>query len=41
MAPLEVIGAGYGRTGTDSLRIALNTLGYVYIDMHSMFDYVC
>lgn len=31
MAPLEVIGAGYGRTGTDSLRIALNTLGYVYI----------
>ncbi|KAJ8655709.1 hypothetical protein O0I10_008594 [Lichtheimia ornata] len=28
MAPLEVIGAGYGRTGTDSLRIALNTLGY-------------
>ncbi|KAG2236333.1 P-loop containing nucleoside triphosphate hydrolase protein [Thamnidium elegans] len=28
MAPLEVIGAGWGRTGTDSLRIALNTLGY-------------
>ncbi|KAI9336449.1 P-loop containing nucleoside triphosphate hydrolase protein [Pilaira anomala] len=28
MAPLEVIGAGYGRTGTDSLRIALNMLGY-------------
>ncbi|KAG2211849.1 hypothetical protein INT47_004536 [Mucor saturninus] len=28
MAPLKVIGAGYGRTGTDSLRIALNTLGY-------------
>lgn len=27
MAPLEVIGAGFGRTGTDSLRIALNTLG--------------
>ncbi|KAI9475782.1 MAG: P-loop containing nucleoside triphosphate hydrolase protein [Benjaminiella poitrasii] len=28
MAPLEVIGAGYGRTGTDSLRTALNMLGY-------------
>lgn len=30
MAPLKVIGAGYGRTGTDSLRTALNMLGYVY-----------
>lgn len=29
MAPLEVIGAGFGRTGTDSLRTALNMLGYV------------
>jgi hypothetical protein len=29
MAPLQVIGAGYGRTATDSLRLALNTLGYV------------
>ncbi|KAI8149847.1 P-loop containing nucleoside triphosphate hydrolase protein [Fennellomyces sp. T-0311] len=28
MAPLKIIGAGMGRTGTDSLRIALNTLGY-------------
>lgn len=28
MAPLKVIGAGYGRTGTDSLRTALNILGY-------------
>ncbi|CDS09960.1 hypothetical protein LRAMOSA02637 [Lichtheimia ramosa] len=28
MAPLQVIGAGYGRTGTDSLREALNILGY-------------
>ncbi|KAI8642458.1 hypothetical protein BD408DRAFT_416564 [Parasitella parasitica] len=28
MAPLEVIGAGFGRTGTDSLRTALNILGY-------------
>ena len=27
-AALEVIGSGYGRTGTDSLRSALNTLGY-------------
>jgi hypothetical protein len=27
MAPLEIIGVGFGRTGTDSLRIALNTLG--------------
>jgi hypothetical protein len=25
--PLEVIGAGFGRTGTDSLRTALNILG--------------
>ena len=25
---MEVIGVGYGRTGTDSLRIALNMLGY-------------
>ncbi|EPB81997.1 hypothetical protein HMPREF1544_11276 [Mucor circinelloides 1006PhL] len=28
MAPLEVINAGFGRTGTDSLRTALNMLGY-------------
>ncbi|KAI8067694.1 P-loop containing nucleoside triphosphate hydrolase protein, partial [Gilbertella persicaria] len=28
MAPLKIIGAGYGRTGTDSLRTALNMLGY-------------
>ena len=25
---LDIIGAGYGRTGTDSLRAALTTLGY-------------
>lgn len=25
---LQVIGAGYGRTGTDSLKVALNELGY-------------
>ncbi|KAG1048394.1 hypothetical protein G6F43_009213 [Rhizopus delemar] len=28
MAPLQVIGAGFGRTGTDSLREALDILGY-------------
>ncbi|KAF7724900.1 hypothetical protein EC973_000559 [Apophysomyces ossiformis] len=28
MAPLEVIGAGFGRTGTHSLRLALDMLGY-------------
>lgn len=27
MAPLEVIGAGYARTGTTSLCVALNKLG--------------
>ncbi|GAA5813073.1 hypothetical protein MFLAVUS_006540 [Mucor flavus] len=37
MAPLEVIGAGWGRTGTDSLRIALNTLGYNTHHMKSFF----
>lgn len=26
--PLEVIGAGFGRTGTNSLKVALETLGY-------------
>ncbi|KAI9268303.1 P-loop containing nucleoside triphosphate hydrolase protein [Phascolomyces articulosus] len=34
MPPLEVIGAGFGRTGTDSLRAALNILGY---NTHHMF----
>jgi hypothetical protein len=29
MAPLKVIGAGYGRTGTLSLCHALEILGYV------------
>ncbi|KAF9888583.1 hypothetical protein FE257_008515 [Aspergillus nanangensis] len=28
MAPLKIIGAGYGRTGTSSLRKALESLGY-------------
>ncbi|KAI9490400.1 P-loop containing nucleoside triphosphate hydrolase protein [Zychaea mexicana] len=35
MAPLEVIGAGMSRCGTDSLRAALNILGY---NTHHMFD---
>ncbi|KAI8877192.1 hypothetical protein K501DRAFT_337602, partial [Backusella circina FSU 941] len=37
MAPLQVIGAGFGRTGTDSLREALNILGYNTHHMKSMF----
>ncbi|KAI7882023.1 hypothetical protein K492DRAFT_145421 [Lichtheimia hyalospora FSU 10163] len=39
MAPLQVIGAGYGRTGTDSLRTALNMLGYNCHHMREMFQY--
>ncbi|KAI8393798.1 P-loop containing nucleoside triphosphate hydrolase protein [Radiomyces spectabilis] len=35
MAPLEVIGAGFGRTGTQSLKEALNTLGYNTMHMTS------
>ncbi|KAI9494355.1 P-loop containing nucleoside triphosphate hydrolase protein [Zychaea mexicana] len=35
MAPLKIIGAGYGRTGTDSLRTALNILGYTTHHMKS------
>lgn len=31
MAPLKIIGAGYGRTGTRSLCQALDTLGYDFI----------
>lgn len=38
MAPLEVIGAGFGRTGTDSLRTALNMLGYNTHHMKSFFE---
>jgi hypothetical protein len=34
MAPLEIIGAGFGRTGTDSLRLALNKLGYVLLSLN-------
>ncbi|CDS07780.1 hypothetical protein LRAMOSA01729 [Lichtheimia ramosa] len=36
MAPLKIIGAGYGRTGTDSLRIALNILGYNCFHMREL-----
>ncbi|KAI7846925.1 P-loop containing nucleoside triphosphate hydrolase protein [Circinella umbellata] len=38
MAPLEVIGAGCSRTGTDSLREALNMLGYNTHHMRSMLS---
>jgi hypothetical protein len=38
MSGLEVIGAGYGRTGTDSLRSALNQLGYKCYHMHECAD---
>lgn len=38
MAPLEIIGAGYGRTGTDSLRTALNMLGYKTHHMKSFWE---
>lgn len=33
---LKVIGAGFGRTGTDSMRVALNTLGFG--PTHHMFE---
>ncbi|KAJ8662428.1 hypothetical protein O0I10_002122 [Lichtheimia ornata] len=36
MAPLKIIGAGYGRTGTDSLRMALNMLGYNCFHMREL-----
>ncbi|KAI8140117.1 P-loop containing nucleoside triphosphate hydrolase protein [Fennellomyces sp. T-0311] len=38
MAPLKIIGAGYGRTGTDSLRSALDILGYRTHHMRSMYQ---
>ncbi|KAI7854893.1 P-loop containing nucleoside triphosphate hydrolase protein [Circinella umbellata] len=37
MAPLEVICASFGRSGTDSLRTALNKLGYNTHHMRTMF----
>ncbi|KAI8147538.1 P-loop containing nucleoside triphosphate hydrolase protein [Fennellomyces sp. T-0311] len=36
MAPLKVIGAGVSRSGTDSLRAALNMLGYNTLHMREM-----
>ena len=35
---LRVIGVGYGRTGTDSLRAALNTLGFRTFHTKEMFE---
>ncbi|KAL3803726.1 hypothetical protein HJC23_003780 [Cyclotella cryptica] len=37
-AALEVIGSGYGRTGTDTLRMALNELGYKTYHMHEIIE---
>ena len=33
---MEVIGAGYGRTGTDSVKAALNELGYNTYHMYEV-----
>ncbi|KAI9491219.1 P-loop containing nucleoside triphosphate hydrolase protein [Zychaea mexicana] len=38
MAPLEVIGAGLSRCGTDSLRVALNMLGYNTHHMRELLE---
>ncbi|KAG2222808.1 hypothetical protein INT45_011618 [Circinella minor] len=38
MAPLQIIGASFGRTGTDSLRTALETLGFRTHHMRVMFS---
>ncbi|KAG2226078.1 hypothetical protein INT45_011695, partial [Circinella minor] len=38
MAPLKVIGAAYSRNGTNSLRVALNMLGYNTHHMINMID---
>lgn len=37
-AALDVIGSGYGRTGTDSLREALNELGYKTYHMNEIIE---
>jgi hypothetical protein len=34
--PLEIIGAGYGRTGTFSMRLALEKLGYPTYHMYEL-----
>ncbi|GAA5795576.1 hypothetical protein HPULCUR_000937 [Helicostylum pulchrum] len=38
MAPFKVIGAGFGRTGTESLRFALDILGYNTHHMKCFFN---
>ena len=35
--PLKIIGAGFGRTGTDSTRLALNQLGFPCYHMREVF----
>jgi hypothetical protein len=35
--PLKIIGTGFGRTGTDSMRKALNMLGFS--PTHHMFEF--
>jgi hypothetical protein len=40
MVNLQIIGAGYGRTGTKSLRDALNYLGYKYKVNIVLFVYI-
>ncbi|MBS0244575.1 MAG: sulfotransferase family protein, partial [Proteobacteria bacterium] len=34
--PLHVVGAGFGRTGTNSLKLALEALGFA--PCHHMFE---
>ena len=36
---IKVIGAGFGRTGTNSLRVALNALGYNTYHMFEVMKY--
>ena len=36
--PLELIGVGFGRTGTDSTRVALNRLGYPCYHMREVIE---
>lgn len=36
--PLEIIGVGFGRTGTDSTRMALNRLGYPCYHMKEILE---
>ena len=36
--PLDIIGVGFGRTGTDSTRAALNRLGYPCYHMFEVLE---